>query len=219
MKRELILAVRRRDLDDYCWLSHGFRAMSFPETFDDLEHLGLWLAPRYQLEQDERWLQLIPYVVLTNGEGVLCYRRSPSGSESRLHGQLSLGIGGHVEISDLCWLWHTDGCKIGLPNTLEDASRRELSEEVGHIEATSSEWLGLICDNENAVGRVHLGILRLMHVDGPMVTNPEHAIAEPHVRSWQELEASADEFETWSKMVIPAIVEKTKPREVLGSAG
>src|SRR5205814_9995626 len=55
----------------------------------NLEYLN-----RSAAEQDRRYKQLIPYVlVICNGK-ILRYRRGRGGQETRLHGLYSVGIGG-----------------------------------------------------------------------------------------------------------------------------
>src|SRR5213593_2530317 len=55
---------------------------------------------RSEAEQDRRYKQLIPYVlVICNGK-ILRYRRGRGGQETRLHGLYSVGIGGHISEED-----------------------------------------------------------------------------------------------------------------------
>jgi hypothetical protein len=60
---------------------------------------GLWM-PRSAAECDPSFKQLIPYVVVKRSDTgtIACYRRR--GSEDRLHGLWSVGIGGHVDEGD-----------------------------------------------------------------------------------------------------------------------
>src|SRR6267142_7199164 len=78
--------------------SQGFNACP---TFDWLEQLLPWLAPRESVEQWSAFRQLIPYVVLANSETVCVYRRSRAGGERRLHDRLSIGFGGHIGLEDV----------------------------------------------------------------------------------------------------------------------
>ncbi|MEG1686418.1 MAG: hypothetical protein RR276_00900, partial [Angelakisella sp.] len=52
--------------------------------------------PRPEAENDPTRKQIIPYVVLCRGSEVFATRRLNKGGEARLHGLLSLGIGGHI---------------------------------------------------------------------------------------------------------------------------
>ena len=52
--------------------------------------------PRPQAEEDPGHRQIIPYVALLRGDEVFSTRRLRGGTESRLHGLISLGVGGHI---------------------------------------------------------------------------------------------------------------------------
>src|SRR6266704_864085 len=56
---------------------------------------------RSEAEQDKRYKQLIPYVLVICNDKILRYRRGKGGQETRLHGLYSVGIGGHISDEDL----------------------------------------------------------------------------------------------------------------------
>ncbi len=77
---------------------------------------------RSAAEQDRRYKQLIPYVlILCNGK-ILRYQRGKGGQETRLHGLCSVGIGGHISEEDHGLFSNDRG--------YHDGMRRELMEEV-----------------------------------------------------------------------------------------
>jgi predicted NUDIX family phosphoesterase len=55
---------------------------------------------RSDAEQDKRYKQLIPYVLVICHDRILRYRRGKGGQETRLHGLYSVGIGGHIAEED-----------------------------------------------------------------------------------------------------------------------
>src|SRR3984885_12532295 len=77
---------------------------------------------RSEAEQDKRFKQLIPYVLLLCGDKILRYRRGKGGGETRLHGLYSVGIGGHISEEDHGLFSQDRGYQEGM--------RRELMEEV-----------------------------------------------------------------------------------------
>jgi len=80
--------------------------------------------PRAAVEEDEAWLQLIPYVVLRDERGaVWAYARR--GGDGRLLGRRSVGVGGHIEESDR---------RPTLLDTARACARRELAEELRHLD-------------------------------------------------------------------------------------
>jgi len=52
-------------------------------------------APRAQMEVDPSWKQLIPYLVLRDGDRYFLMRRTRAGGDARLHDRWSIGVGGH----------------------------------------------------------------------------------------------------------------------------
>src|SRR4051794_4402606 len=58
-----------------------------------------WFAPRGQVEEDDRFVQVIPYIVLSWDGCVLSYQRV-GGGEARLRGRRSIGFGGLINLSD-----------------------------------------------------------------------------------------------------------------------
>lgn len=110
-----------------------------------------WL-PRVKAESDERFLQLIPYVLLVNEQGQFwCYRRI--GGEPRLRQQKSCGLGGHIEYCDAA---------DSLAETVEQSIVRELHEELVNpnfqLVTRPIAWIYEEC---TPVGRVHIGLVYL----------------------------------------------------------
>jgi predicted NUDIX family phosphoesterase len=156
----------------------------------DPAHLR-WL-PRPEAENDPTHKQLIPYVVLRWRGQVFHYRRGRSGGESRLHALRSLGIGGHICSDDA----------EGGADPYHAGMRREVGEEV-HLETPYRECLlGLLNDDSNPVGRVHLGVVHRFDLAEPNVRRREEALANEGFAPVATLYAEADQFETWSQLLL-----------------
>ena len=56
--------------------------------------------PRAEAETDPSWKQLIPYLVLRDGERIFLMRRTKAGGDERLHDRYTIGVGGHVNPED-----------------------------------------------------------------------------------------------------------------------
>ena len=69
------------------------------ELFAVIEKEHLFI-PRPEAENDPSYKQIIPYITLCRNDEVFCTRRTNKGGETRLHGRLSLGIGGHINTLD-----------------------------------------------------------------------------------------------------------------------
>ena len=155
-----IAVIDRHILEDFGVLKHGFSPLSdlsktklFQDrkvtSWDLLKDLNSHLrwVERGPAESDPSMKQLIPYVLVRQKSAFFTTERLQAGSEARLHGKLSIGIGGHLEENDR-------SAKI-ITGML-----RELHEELRFFTSIPQpECIGLINDDTNAVGSVHLGIV------------------------------------------------------------
>ena len=155
--------------------------------------------PRSEVEDDPSLKQIIPYVVFRSGVEVFCYTRGSGGGEARLRRRRSLGVGGHVAEAD------ADG--RGTFDAYEIALRRELDEEVAIDSPGILRLVGLINDDSTPVGAVHLGSVHIYDLERPAVRPLETDLAETGFVRLDRLRESWDEFETWSRICIEAILE------------
>jgi predicted NUDIX family phosphoesterase len=153
---------------------------------------------RFEVEDDPSFKQIIPYVIFRAEGQVFTYVRGKSGGETRLRKLRSLGVGGHVAEAD------AEG--RGTVEAYELALRRELDEEVEVRSPGRLTRLGLINDDSNPVGLVHLGVVHLFDLDRPEVTPREDALADPEFVKLEELAGLRDQFETWSQFCIDGIL-------------
>jgi predicted NUDIX family phosphoesterase len=153
---------------------------------------------RFEVEDDPSFKQIIPYVIFRSEGQVFTYVRGKSGGETRLRKLRSLGVGGHVAEAD------AEG--RGTVEAYELALRRELDEEVEVRSPGRLTRLGLINDDSNPVGLVHLGVVHLFDLDRPEVTPREDALADPEFVKLEELAGLRDQFETWSQFCIDGIL-------------
>ncbi len=152
--------------------------------------------PRDRVEDDPRFKQIIPYLVLTWGGRVWRYRRGKRGSESRLHALWSLGLGGHVNPGDETLF------SVG-PAAYGRAWRRELGEEVEVRSPFRHRIVGLINDDRHPVGRVHLGVVHHLRLARPDIKPREATITRGKMVTLDEVKAEADGLETWSQLLLP----------------
>lgn len=154
---------------------------------------GPKFLPRSEVETDPTWRQLIPYCVLWRGPEVLCYRRGPIGSEDRLHGRYSIGIGGHVEERDQAPLK-----PMGWSLTIAQAARREIAEETGITRTDDFRFIGLVATDDE-VGRFHLGCVYFVQV----ADEPPSFSADLHIPAFRKPERIDREVqEPWSLAVL-----------------
>ena len=159
--------------------------------------------PRPETEEDPSFKQIIPYCLFYCNGKLLVYVRGGKGGEKRLHAKYSLGIGGHINPID------TDGGVYDL-NSYENAVQRELTEElVINAKVLSRKIVGLINDDSNSVGQVHLGVVELFELDSMDVSSNEDSIeglkflpVEELIDAIQDPKTSTFSLENWSEIVI-----------------
>jgi predicted NUDIX family phosphoesterase len=169
-------------------------------------YLASLLAPgmgsfraRRDVEDDPGFKQIIPYVIFRSGDLVFTYRRGKQQGESRLHSLRSLGVGGHVAEADADGQSTLDAYELAL--------RRELDEEVAIGSEGVLRRVGLINDDSNPVGAVHLGVVHVYELKSPSVRPREEGLADPEFVEVLDLRRHWDEFETWSQICIAAVLD------------
>ncbi|MEZ5963510.1 MAG: hypothetical protein R3F56_06660 [Planctomycetota bacterium] len=197
---ESILVLPRAHLFSGAW-PQGFVAADQPAAAAALRAAGDgFLRPREVAERTPAWKQPIPYCMLVRRGEVFCVERLPRQGEARLHGKLSVGLGGHVEAADL----------DPEEGPILTALRRELAEEVRLPPAPlpAPRFVGLVNDDSDAVGEVHFGLVFCQHLpDGGSVEILESSKmrgAFRHLAGLSGLWQDSVRFESWSRMLIEA---------------
>lgn len=148
---------------------------------------------RSDAEQDQRYKQLIPYVLLICADRILRYRRGRGGQETRLHGLYSVGIGGHISEEDHGLFSNNRGYQEGM--------RRELIEEVA-IDEAKEVAVAVINDDSTEVGYVHFGVVHVMHVANENVAGRRCGIVGPEFISIVDAVKDPSGYESWSRFCL-----------------
>lgn len=150
---------------------------------------------RGDMEEDPSYKQLISYCLLENeNDEILVYQRLSGGGEERLHGQSSVGVGGHMN--------NVAGAD-SINEVLRVNAQRELNEEVGLSEDRSQnmEYIGFINDDTNAVGKVHIGVVFKIKVKSSDVEVRETDTLKINWVSQDEIN-DLNHFESWSALIL-----------------
>ena len=140
-------------------------------------------------EEDPALKQLIPYVVVRDRGQVFLMERTDAGGDARLHRKVSIGVGGHLNPVDT----GDDPLMVGL--------RREWAEELVAGWTPEFRLVGLLNDDSNPVGSVHLGVVFEVEADGrPVDVRERHKLSGRMVPPDEVLDAW-DRLETWSRLV------------------
>jgi predicted NUDIX family phosphoesterase len=188
MANERVLVVPRRSVPERAgW--YGLRTEGV-EAFLELVARHGRFEDRAEMERDPDYKQIIPYLVLRDGDRYFLMRRTKAGGDARLYDRWSIGVGGHIEPGDR-------GVRGGL--------EREWREELIADFQPAFLPFALLNDDTTEVGAVHLGVVVLADAAGRPVTVRETdklsgAFAEPG-----EVAAGAEHLETWSRIVFEAL--------------
>ena len=158
--------------------------------------------PRAQAEKNPAYKQLIPYVIMSCDGRYLSYVRGRRAGESRLVGNRSIGIGGHINPADDLPLFNAD-----FYNTYLAAVEREVAEEVAVETGHRNYVAALLNDESNEVGSVHLGIVHYWVLEAPKVNKREQMITQMAFMTQAELEEVRETMETWSGLCVGGLTE------------
>lgn len=119
---------------------------------------------RGDVETDNSFQQIIPYIVFNFKDKYFIYKYLPRAGEPRLVDTYQLGVGGHINRED------GDEDK----DILETGMMREWSEEVDYKgNFTEKKLVGLLNDDTNPVEQVHLGLVYNFTGDSPDISIKE----------------------------------------------
>ena len=184
MTGERVLVVPRERVMD----ERGWRGILPPDLAPD--PAGLVAAGRFAaraaVEDDPRFKQLIPYLVLRDRGRYFLMRRTRAGGDPRLHDRFSIGVGGHLNPGDV---------------DLAGGLAREWSEELVADFLPDFRLVGLLNDDETDVGRVHLGVVYLAEAAGRSVAVRETNKLEGRFVAPATVRSVYDRMETWSQLV------------------
>lgn len=155
--------------------------------------------PRGEAEDDPTWKQVIPYLVLRDRGNIFLMRRTHVGRDERLRERWSIGIGGHVNPGD--------GDILG-------GMRREWKEELAADFEPDFELVGLLNDDSDAVGSVHVGVLFRAEAAGRPVAIRETEKLEGAFVTPAEALRLYDRMETWSSLLFDYLTERSPGHRV-----
>lgn len=192
MEQEIVLGVDRVLLEKV--LTENPYGFFQEEGLAEFIEANLYGKDRDFAESDETFKQIIPYLVVKFEDKYLLYRRTKKVSETRLREKLSIGIGGHINPID-----DVEG------SVVFEALKRELAEEISVNLKGEPTAVGYINDDQNEVGRVHLGVVYTVEASSLdfEVMEKENIVAEWATK--EKLKENFDRLETWSQLILDVI--------------
>lgn len=215
--KKMILATKTEKLPEFLKKHDTFHAMEEFEIFKMFDEAGYWCGPREDLEIDPTYKQIIPYIVIKVDDKYLSYVRTSKGDEDRLHDKVSIGVGGHIDFTDVNRYQES----VDIISTLEGTAIREVIEEIGFFDTIAYEsrynWIGIVNDDSNDVGKVHIGVVCIVDLKADEIPSKskDESISKLTLMSLEELQATELNLETWSRHVVDylKLVEYTEKEE------
>ena len=190
---ELVLVVPREALvPGEGWL--GIRRTDLADALDVVAREGRFMR-RGDAEEDPTHKQVIPYLVLRDGERWFLMRRTRGGGDARLHDLWSIGVGGHLNPGD---------------GDLAGGLRREWAEEVVAGFVPDFRPVGLLNDDTTPVGEVHVGFVFTADAAGRDVTIRETDKLTGAFATTEEVASRVDAMETWSRLAFEALTDRPR---------
>jgi predicted NUDIX family phosphoesterase len=147
---------------------------------------------RGDMENDESFQQIIPYILFSFENKFFVYKYLGNAGEKRLvNNDYQLGVGGHINKED-----------IGGENVLEAGMMREWNEEVNfNGNFKSKKLVGIINDESRPVERVHVGIVYHFVGDSPDINVKETDKMEGRLINLKDLSEGSINHSPWMKIV------------------
>jgi len=189
---EQILVVPRAQLFPHdAW--HGVKAIDLSHYINVIINHQEFIA-RGLAEADFSYKQIIPYLIFQHDEKLFLMQRCSKASESRLANKYSLGIGGHVRKEDI------------QSRDLFEWAQREFHEEVSYTGNLSISTLGILNDDSNDVGKVHLGLVLLLKGDSADI-HIKSELKSGALYSFEECKEFYSSMESWSQLAFDFLTE------------
>lgn len=184
---EQILVVKRSKLFQKIQAWHGVNK-DYTEEFLKLIESEKEFIPRAIAETDPSYKQIIPYLVFTTNDKYFLMQRRDKASEQRLKNKFSLGIGGHVRQEDIS------------KGSIIDWARREFDEEINFEGNYNVTPLGIVNDDTNQVGEVHLGFAFLLTGNSDKIS-VKSELKSGNLYTKHECKGFYDSMESWSQLI------------------
>lgn len=183
---EQILVVKRHYLFPHgSW--NGVKAVDFDWYLKTIQEHKEFTA-RGPVETNYDYKQIIPYLVFQFADQYFLMQRQAQSSEQRLASKFSLGIGGHLRQEDL------------QGSDFFEWAKREFHEEINYSGNLTIEPLGVLNDDSNDVGKVHIGFVMLLKGNSDAIS-VKSELASGKLMSLTECKAQYAAMETWTQLV------------------
>ena len=182
---EKILVVPRAELFNGP-APHGLYKFD-EEKFKEIVQAKCEFKWRSKMEEDATFKQIIPYLIFKFNDKLFLMQRSASTSEQRLKNLYTLGIGGHIREADIA------------TGSIIDWANREFNEEIEYHGNFEAKFIGLLNDERNFVGKVHIGAVFVLEGDSDKI-KIRSELANGRLASIEDCQNLKDKMESWSQI-------------------
>ena len=203
-EKEQVLVVPREKLFVDGETPRGFGTERLDDYLTRIRR-SAYFHDRAEVEENPGLKQIIPYMLVTDGERVFLLKRLEKQTEKRLRNLYSIGVGGHINPVD-----------ENAGDVVEAGLRRELAEELSLLAEPVITPLGYLNDDSNPVGSVHFGLVFRVAAPAHTVDVAERDMMEGRFLDLKEMEGYVSGMETWSQLLFEYI--RSKPESVLEAA-
>lgn len=184
---EKILVVPREKILEQTSFYGFFPVNEFADYLKKIKEYRKFMW-RSEMEKDVSYKQIIPYLIFKFENKFFIMQRKGSASESRLKNKYSLGIGGHIRQEDI----------VG--DDIFRWAKREFIEEVNYDGEIAIKPIGLVNDDTNTVGQVHLGFVILVCGNSSKIS-VKSELKNGQLVTLQECQDYYENMESWSQFV------------------
>lgn len=211
---EQVLVFKRADLDSL----GSFQGISTDSKYANLLE-DTFFMDRDKAEEDPNFKQVIPYILIRDQRGhYFRYQRTKKVGEQRLAKNYSVGIGGHLNQSDLGFPCHEKSDWFG--GIYNIGRNREIKEEIEFLnnnwynaQIPSDEWynvtrIGFLNDDSNPVGSVHFAVLEMLTlIPGISIELEDDALTDGKMDNLGNI--SKLNLENWSRIVVDRLIDES----------
>ena len=157
------------------------------------------LKRRGDVENDNSYQQIIPYIIFNYNDKYFLYRYLKKAGEQRLLNDYIVGIGGHINKEDV---------KEG-EDILEAGRDREWNEEIEYNDPLEKELIGILNDDRRPVEAVHLGLVYLFTGSTPNISVKEKDKMTGQLYGPEEFAEKAGNTEGWAPIIYNEYIKLT----------
>ena len=193
IRQENILVIKRHHLfTNNTW--NGLHTKNFSHFQHIIQHKKEFLD-RAKMEKDPTYKQVIPYLIFTHNEQFFFMQRQSNASETRLRNKYALGIGGHIRQEDM------------EQDSVFSWAEREFHEEISYNGNLTIQPIGILNDDSNDVGKVHLGLILMLQGDSNII-NIKSELKSGRLISLSECMNYFDSCESWTQIILNHLIKQ-----------